>query len=151
LILSWGICKKKHEDSAFDGEGARIAGGRWNDKGTSVVYTSEHQSLAALEIFVQPNILDNDIDWVIFEIKIPSNIEIKELTKHETQKLTSLLMTREYGSAWARSGKTAILKVPSIIIPSENNYIINPLHSDFKKLKITNPTPFRFDARLLKK
>lgn len=146
MISVWRIAKKKHGMEVFDGEGASKYGGRWNHRGTKIVYTSDSLALAALEILVHLESYDTKYEQQSFEIIIPANTKIETLDLKKLEHNSC----EDIGSQWVADGKTVLLKVPSAIIPSEYNYLINPNHPDFTSLKIKTPTIFYFDNRLLK-
>ena len=151
MISIWRIVKAKHVLTAFDGEGASQYGGRWNHPGFPVVYCSGTLSLAALELFVQ---LDSAsyMSLVAIEAQISDEIPIgllEKLPKNWNQ-YPAPLEAQNCGREWIESERTVILKVPSVIIPREYNYILNPKHVDFNKIKIKPPTPFTFDSRMYK-
>lgn len=148
-LRAWRIVKAKHAATAFSGEGARLYGGRWNSAGVSLVYTSSTQALAALESLVHLN------PPVIFRYAaIPLDFE-----DDLVEKAVALPpgwagsppppTTRALGDLWAREARSAMLELPSAIIPTESNYLLNPAHPDFKKIVIGQPVPFSFDPRLL--
>ena len=148
----WRICSKKHQ--RFDGEGARLYGGRWNHVGTSVVYTSGSLSLAALELFVHVDIdiAPDDLDAV--QADVPNSlametIKIEGLPKN-WRRYPAPEALQDIGTAWATKASTAILAVPSAVIPEELNYLLNPAHRDFKRIRIQKPIPFHFDPRMWK-
>lgn len=148
---AWRIIKEKHAATAFTGEGAAKAGGRWNSRGVAVVYTSSTKSLDALESLVHLN------PPVIFKY-VPIRIEFAD-TPVETVPLAALPRdwrleppppaAKHVGDAWARAGRSAILALPSVIVSGEPNYLLNPAHPDFKKISIGKPGHFAFDPRLL--
>ena len=148
----WRICSRGHR--RFDGEGARRYGGRWNHPGISLVYTSGSLSLAALEFFVHVDIDIAPAGLVAIQADVPDSLTI------ETIKIASLPKDwrrypapealKKIGTAWAAKVSTAILAVPSAMIPEERNYLLNPAHRDFKRIRIYRPTPFRFDPRMWK-
>jgi RES domain-containing protein len=131
-----------------DGEGARLYGGRWNSKGRAVIYAAATQSLAALEILAHAAALGED--YVVIAIEIPRDLAIEEVRSGDLA-LWDLAHTREVGDRWVERGHTAVLQVPSKVIPAEANYILNPVHPDFTRLRIANPKPFRFEERLLER
>lgn len=148
-LQAWRIVKAKHAATAFSGEGARLYGGRWNSPGVSLVYTSSTQALAALESLVHLN------PPVLFAYAaIPLEFEAGLV-----EKVTALPpgwahspappTTRALGDLWAREARSAVLELPSAIIPGESNYLLNPAHPGFKKIAIGRPVPFSFDPRLL--
>jgi RES domain-containing protein len=149
-VRIWRLCKIKH--IAFDGEGARRAGGRWNRRGTPVVYTSQSLSLAALELLVHCEIALAPEDLVAVPAEVPDAIAREELSAadlprgwrgHPAPEDLALL-----GTDWIRRGKTAVLAVPSAVVPAERNFLLNPAHADFARIRVGRPEPFSFDPRL---
>lgn len=148
----WRVCSKKHQ--RFDGEGARRHGGRWNHQGTSVVYTSASLSLAALELFVHVDIDIAPADLMAIQADVPDSltieaIKIESLPKN-WRRYPAPEILKDIGTAWAAKTSTVILAMPSVVIPEERNYLLNPAHRDFKRIRIHKPTPFRFDPRMWK-
>ncbi len=147
------IVEKPWSGSAFDGEGASICGGRWNSKGTAMVYAASTRALAILELLV--HLEDSYIaqqNFVIFRATINDSY-IMDLGKglpNDWQSDIIPLSTQAIGDDWARQQASAVLEVPSAIIPEEKNYLINPLHSDFKRLMIDKAQSLLFDPRLVK-
>jgi RES domain-containing protein len=131
-----------------DGEGARLYGGRWNSRGRAVVYAAATQSLAALEILAHTAALSED--YVVIAIDLPTDLAIEEVRGGDLPRW-ELADTREKGDRWLELGRTAVLWVPSKVVPAEANYVINPAHPDFSRLRIAPPEPFRFDERLLER
>ncbi|NJO93159.1 MAG: RES family NAD+ phosphorylase [Hydrococcus sp. RM1_1_31] len=150
----WRISKRKYAAGAFNGEGARRFGGRWNSRGRSVIYTSATLSLAALETFVHMEISDAGNLFVYIKAEIPDEIPIEEISASQLpsnwRNLPAPTTLALLGDKWFDEGQTAILVVPSAIIPVENNYLINPLHPDFLKIQIHPPQPFELDPRMWK-
>jgi RES domain-containing protein len=124
----WRISKRKSATTAFNGEGARRFGGRWNSKGRSVVYTSATLSLAALETFVHMEISDASNLFVCIRAEIPSEISMDKIELSQLppnwRNLPAPKALSEVGDKWFDEGQTAILAVPSAVIPVENNYLI---------------------------
>jgi RES domain-containing protein len=151
-VRVWRICLRRYR--IFDGEGARRYGGRWNQADTSIVYTSGSLSLAALELFVHVDIDIAPTRLVAIAADIPEELEtetvdIGKLPKNwRTYPAPEAL--KNLGTAWAARRTTAILAVPSAVIPEEHNYLLNPRHADFNRIRIRKPIPFRFDARMWK-
>lgn len=148
----WRIVPKRRHSQAFTGEGARLYGGRWNPPGVRVVYTSATLSLAALEYFVHVSKETRPDDLVSISLEIPNDARIERVIE---SKLPSKWRTypaidelKEIGRKWIKNGASAVLTVPSVIIPQELNYLINPDHSDFRKMKISKPSPFSLDDRM---
>ena len=154
MTTIWRIDKKRHAASSFSGEGAALYGGRWNPQGVRVVYAAQTLALAALEKFVHLEGVAAGISFVSFKIEIPGSVRIRHLEPahlpRNWRSVPAPASTREIGLNWARNGESAILRVPSTVIPSEYDYLINPQHPDFESLKISKPVPFSFDPRLWK-
>ena len=151
---AWRIVRAARVNSAFTGEGARVYGGRWNSRGTAVIYVSEHESLAALELFVHltplsPNdrYLSFRLDW---EDKLTEYFPVKSLPLHWNAEPPTF-QTMQIGDEWVRAGKSVALAVPSVLSTSEMNFLLNPKHPGFKRIKISQPVEYRFDSRLLKR
>ena len=151
---AWRIVKRKLAGRAFDGEGARLYGGRWNHPGTAIVYCSATLSLAALEYFVhvEPELAPPSL--VAVAADLPPGLEIETL---EIEALPSTWRSypaperlRDLGTGWVRSKRTAVLQVPSSVVPHEMNVLLNPAHPDFAKLRLHAPEPFAFDPRMWK-
>lgn len=142
------ICKKKYPKN--DGEGARLAGGRWNHKGTAVIYCGATASLCALEVLA--NGADLAAGMVVIEAKIPRKLAVATIDESDLPSNWNTPVasrkTRDLGSQWVKSGVSAVLSVPSVIVPSERNYLLNPAHSDFAKIQFSKPKDFVFDRRL---
>ena len=134
----------------ISGIGAALHGGRWNKKGTPVLYTGESKEIALLEVVVHtPPMLVPKLD--IVTIEIPDSII--ELTPNDLPKnwkdYPAPTVLSEIGEQWVRASKSIALKVPSCIMHSANNYILNCQHPDYyKKVKIVAHNQFDFDPRL---
>lgn len=150
-ITGWRIVKAKHGRSAFSGEGARIFEGRWNSAGVRMVYCSEHLSLAALEILVhtQPVVIRDKFHafQVTWDESLMMTIDLKKLPKGWNAQPPGLV-SKNIGDEWNRSGRSAVLAVPSIIVPQERTFLLNPKHGDFAKIKIKDGGGFVLDPRL---
>lgn len=151
-LVGFRLVKAKHAANAFSGDGARIAGGRWNLPGTSVVYASDSLSLAALETFVHLQPVDRRVRYTWFHITIPDSVEVTtpDTLPNDWRVEPPSETTQSLGSQWAEQNQTAVLRVPSILVPGEFNLLLNPGHAHFKRIKISGPRPFDFDGRLWK-
>ena len=137
--------------TAFSGEGAFLYGGRWNSPGVRVVYTSATQSLAALEMLVH---LDDPGDLAALRFAVIP-VEVPEVCIGEVSRLPrnwrtypAPTTTARIGDAWIASAETPALRVPSAVVRDEWNYLLNPAHPAFSKLKIGKARRFAFDSRL---
>jgi len=132
------------------GIGAAQFGGRWNKKGTPVLYTGESKEIALLETIVHtPPMLAPNLDILTIEIPDDSitQITIKELPKNWIDYPAPTILS-ELAEKWIKKGATIALKVPSCIIHSAHNYILNTRHPDFNNIKIIEHRNFHFDSRL---
>lgn len=131
----------------WDGTGASIAGGRWNEVGTAAIYTAGSLSLAMLERLVQRERLR----WtVVVQARVPEGLDIEDAFDDPPagwlDKLSRTASAR--GTEWLSSCRTALLRVPSVIVRREPNYIVNPAHPDAKAIVVTEPEPLIWDERL---
>ena len=153
MLTVWRLVTARFADSAFSGDGARLYGGRWNRKGVSLVYTAESQSLAMLEMLVQDEPLR--ARYVIIPARIPKALKIKQIKlaqlSADWRTIPARAQLQAIGNAWALEQTTAVLAVPSVVIPGETNYILNPLHPHFSKIEIGEPQVFITDLRLIRK
>ncbi len=153
MLTVWRLVTARFAKSAFSGEGARLYGGRWNRKGVPLVYTAGTQSLAMLEMLVQDEPLR--ARYVMIEARIPKGmtidrIKIEDLPS-EWRDITGRGRLQAIGTQWARKRSAAVFAVPSAVIPVETNYLLNPLHADFRRIKIGKPQKFETDLRLIKR
>ena len=153
-ISIWRISKRKYAAIAFNEEGARRFGGRWNSRGKSVVYTSATLSLAALETFVHMEVEDAGNMFAYTRAGIPEDIQIEKIDISQLpsnwRNLPAPLSLATIGDRWFDADNTAVLAVPSAVIPVENNYLINPDFRDFSRIQIHEPQPFELDPRMWK-
>lgn len=150
-LTAFRITRKEFAASLWSGYGAREFGGRWNSKGVAVIYTAENRSLAAMEQLVhlvKPRILKG---YVIASISFDEH----QLTRLSPAGLpagwnrpVALPALKKYGDNWIAAARHLVLAVPSVVIPGEWNYLINPAHPDFAGVKKSPPRRFGYDLRL---
>jgi len=136
----------------LSGTGAAIYGGRWNKKGTPVIYTGETKEIALLETIVHtPPMMVPDLDILTIEIPddLITEIKIKDLPKNWIDYPAPSILA-QIGEDWVKKGKTLALNVPSCIIHSANIYILNCRHKIYNKIKVLDHVDFHFDSRLKK-
>lgn len=140
----WRLARMAH--TGLDGEGARRFGGRWNSVGRPVVYCAANASLVVLEVRVH---LDLPLDLLPDDYRL-LGIETGEASVEDLPErcLPSVQDSQVYGDAWLASRRTALLRVPSVIIPEEKNVLLNPLHPDAQQIHIISDRAFGFDPRL---
>jgi RES domain-containing protein len=139
--------------SDLSGYGARIKGGRWNPVGISVLYTSESISLALLEILANALSLKELKMFHLMEIEVPKINSIQEIKLEHLKKewYFDFDYTQWMGKEVLQSNQSLLVKCPSALVHKEHNYLINPLHKDFKKIALGKTADFYFDERLFKK
>lgn len=133
------------------GEGARLFGGRWNNKMVACLYTSESRALAVLEYTVNVNIDDIPRALCIITLEIPDG-PIKVLNETDLpgdwKRSPAPSSTKEFGSALLLKAAEPIVKIPSAIIPGEFNFLLNPMHSTSSKFSIIDVVDFIYDLRI---
>ncbi len=149
----WRIVPRRRAASAWDGEGARLFGGRWNHAGTRVVYASATLSLAALEVFVHAD-PDTAPELVAIRAELPAGTPVERLEPGDLpagwRSYPGPAALRDLGTEWATRGDAVALVVPSAVVPQESNLLLNPAHPGFASLHPEAPLPFGFDARMWK-
>jgi RES domain-containing protein len=154
LITAWRLVNRRRVGDAFTGDGARRYGGRWNRRGTPVVYLADSLALAALEYFVHLGREAARLRFVYFRVAIPDDaLEVLRPDDLPTNWRAEPppRETMDLGSAWTRRARAAVLRVPSALVPVEFNYVLNPLHPDSRRVRHARPEPFHFDPRMWKK
>ncbi len=133
--------------ATLDGDGARRHGGRWTPAGRAAVYTSEHRSLALLEVLVHFDLPIELLpsDYVMLEIELPNRLAATAVTGPLPLEVDPVAI----GQTWLAEGASAVLCVPSVIVPEERNFILNPAHPDAAEIAIHAGHPFALDRRLL--
>lgn len=151
MIVAWRLCQRQVTRKAFDGEGAFLHGGRWNLPGIRVVYVASSLALAALEILV--HIEDGydllSVRYVAIGVRFDRSLvttprKLPRRWREDPPSATSASV----GDALVKAGSSAVLRVPSAVVPSESNYLLNPAHRDFTRVRIAKPTQFAFPPRL---
>jgi RES domain-containing protein len=146
----WRLFPERFRETAFTGVGGLYAARRWNHLGTVMVYCATSPALAALEFYVnlEPNEAPNDL--LMAEATIPDDLVEQlnlDLLPSGWRELNSLIC-RDLGSAWAASGRSVALQVPSAVVDGDWNLLLNPMHADFGKVQLAAPKPFRYDERI---
>ncbi|HEY8690885.1 MAG TPA: RES family NAD+ phosphorylase [Chitinophagaceae bacterium] len=133
----------------ISGQGAKNYGGRWNPVGIGVVYMSEFISLSILEILVRVDKFSSPDTYTLLSIQIPEDsVATIELKKLRQSWQNHIEYTRSIGDEFLKANQTLVLKVPSAIVPQEHNFLINPQHKDFKKIKVIHTELLELDKRL---
>jgi len=151
VSVVWRIARAPY--AALDGEGARRTGGRWNSKGVPLVYASRTLSLAALELLVHVDPATAPRDLVALAIVLPDDAPGTSLSDQALpdgwRAVEPPEACRQFGDQFVQQNDALVLSVPSVIIPREQNVVINPRHVDMSRVRIESSEPFTFDPRLL--
>ena len=156
MIQAWRIGTDTPLYLADDltGAGAKHTGGRWNTKGNALVYASSSRALACLETLVHLGAGSLPLNRYLVRIDIPDDVwqksTVLELSAAPVgwDALPEGMVSLNFGNAWLASNASAILLVPSIVVPDEQNVLINPAHPDTATIKATKIQKWIYDARL---
>ena len=135
------LAKRQHAD--LSGKGAAKTGGRWNSKGKAMAYSASCGALAVVEYLAHLGSLPNGL--LMISIEVPDTLNIERVDFVPADPMAFL----QIGDDWLDSKSTAVLEVPSVLVPRQKNYLINPEHPLFGAIKIVESIPFAFDSRLL--
>ncbi|MEM7086329.1 MAG: RES family NAD+ phosphorylase [Bacteroidota bacterium] len=147
------VAKKKFVED-LSGEGARLYGGRWNKKGQSMLYFSEHLSLCVLELLTRIDYEFLSQDYAFIEVEISERSittisDISAISKNwRADPPTSA--TIDFGSKWLSNSEDLAMYVPSAVLPRERNVLVNPNHLSASKLKILHQGPLELDPRMIR-
>jgi RES domain-containing protein len=151
-VRLWRVVKRRHAATTFDGKAAQRFGGRWNSPGRRAVYASASKSLAVLEVLVHLDAGRPLPRLVAFTFEVDSklvdHLAAAPLPRH-WRTARGLLVTQQLGDEWLASGHGLGLAVPSTIVPEELNYVLNPAHPAFARLRFGRSIPFLLDPRLM--
>ena len=148
----WRITTAQFASRALSGEGAERYGGRWNPRGLAVVYASSSLSLAILELLVQTGAQVVPAELCSVLIDIPGNVSIQDLPPEALpdnwRDYPAPASLQMIGSEWIETESSAVLSVPSAVVPEEKNYLLYPAHSDFSKVTVRSISKIDLDLRL---
>jgi RES domain-containing protein len=146
------VLRKAYARTPFDGEGSYQYGGRWSSPGIRLSYASEHQSLAMLEYFVHLEASDAPPDLVLASADVPDDLPRQRIDVGKLpvnwRDIPAPPELARMGDEFVQLGNGCLLIVPSALVPSENNWLINPLHGEFRKITIRETEPLTYDSRL---
>lgn len=152
MLTVWRITTARFAATAFSGEGARLYGGRWNPKGFELVYTAQSRSLALLELMVQDAPLH--ARYLLIPARLPDTVSVTHIKVADLppdwRRLDRRDVLQRMGRDWLERGDSAVLAVPSAVVPAERSYLINPRHPDFAHIIIGNPEALETDLRLIR-
>jgi len=149
------VLRKRYARVPFDGEGAFRYGGRWSSPGVRLSYTSEHQSLALLEYFVHLDKDDPPTDLVLAIAEIPEDlprarVKVGQVPTNWRDPVAPPALAR-IGDEFVQRREHCLLLVPSVIVPNEYNWLINPGHPGYKRIVIKGLEPVNYDPRMFRK
>jgi len=150
-MIVYRLAKSKYS-SDLSGRGAEKTGGRWNSKGLAMLYTSESRALCTAEIAVHIPLGIMPKDFELISVEIPDSIKFFELSVNDLPKDWNSIphsgKTQELGDKFVRENKHVVMKVPSVVVQGDFNYLINSNHEDAKNVKIIKLESFVFDQRM---
>jgi RES domain-containing protein len=150
-LTAWRLVKSKFAAGAMSGEGAATFGGRWNGVGTKVVYASQSASLAMLEILVHLGDAAELRQYIMIPLTFSADL-VRQFPGEQLPKgwdaPTPVPATQQLGDGFVAARESAILAVPSVVMPQEFNFVINPAHPDFSRITIGPTLKVPFDSRL---
>ena len=149
-MIVYRLSKSKYS-ADLTGKGAEKAGGRWNSKGVAMIYTSTSRALCTAEVAVHVPLGILPVDYELGTIEIPDDFmkeaDIKDLPA-DWRSFPHPGSTQKLGDSFVREGKFLVLKVPSVVVQGEYNFLINPKHKSATKVRVVRTEPFLFDKRL---
>lgn len=143
-----------HTADEMTGAGARISGGRWNRPGNAMLYCGANIALATLESFVHFGEDALPLNRYLVEIDVPDEVWKRAADMRNPpvgwQAIPPGAISLDIGDNWVKANTSALMVVPSVIVPEEYNVLINPLHPDTNKLKARKLRQWTYDSRLRK-
>lgn len=150
-MLVWRLLKTRYAAKAFDGEGARIYGGRWNSTGVAAAYASDSASLAVLEVLVHLRPASVLSSYSLVSASIPDEL-IESVDEKSLPKGWNAFPipaeVQAFGDAWLEGRRAVALRLPNVLVPQGSNFLLNPAHPGFESVVVGPALPFSFDSRL---
>jgi RES domain-containing protein len=144
------LSRKKYPDH-LSGKGAATYGARWNPAGIELVYTADSRALAMAEVSVHLSLAMMPDDFIMITIEIPSSVSILAVEEESLPEgwndFPYNIETQSIGSHFVSGGGSCVLKVPSAVVQGDFNYLINPVHADFKRISTVAQNDFLIDRR----
>lgn len=157
MLTIWRLEKERYVDTAFRGKGSLKTSGRWHHKGTQVAYASEHPGVAVLEklVWLERYDVARSSEYVLLPLNLDPSTHLETFDPSDLPERWDAFphpdATRDIGTRWFEEERSAVLAVPSAVLPVAKNYLINPFHPDFHELERGEPIPFSWDARLFQR
>jgi RES domain-containing protein len=133
----------------LSGEGGTLVAGRWHFRGAPIVYCTDHPSTALLEILVHATRFTIPDHYQLLEIEIPDDIQPVVPHLPDAWEI-NVEATRRIGTSFLSDGLSALMSVPSVVMPKARNYLLNPAHSDATHAQIVETYRYPFDSRLVR-
>lgn len=150
----WRICRRRFARRPLSGAGGLHASARWHSAPRLIVYASQSLALASLEMLVHVDLDLPPDDLLALQIAVPADIAQAELRPAQLprfwRRYPAPKALQSLGNAWLDQRETAVLRVPSALIPGEFNYLINPQHPDARHIRVVDRSRFTFDPRLIR-
>jgi RES domain-containing protein len=147
----WRLTRAAHAAAPLSGQGAAMAGGRWNSPGVRIAYLSTSRPLAVLEMLVHVTRDTVPPEMILLPVELPDRwIARTETLPPDWASLPFSAGARALGDAWVREARSLALVVPSVVLPAERNVLLNPSHPQMRRVRTLPPEPFAFDRRLLR-
>jgi RES domain-containing protein len=154
LTRVYRILRKPYSKKPFDGEGAYRFGGRWSSPGVRLAYAAEHLSLAIVEYFVHIDPEDPPKDLVVATADVPDRVSRISITPRQLppdwRQVPAPPALAAIGDEFVHRARAAVLIVPSVLAPSESNWLINPRHAAFARIRVNPAETFQYDSRLFR-
>ena len=150
IVQAWRLTARVHLPAALSGEGARLYGGRWNSAGTAMTYLASSRPLAVLEVLAQLTSAADLARYALLPVRFDSDsVEDLPDLPADWRALPSPRSTAQAGDHWAEGASSLLLRVPSVILPAEANYLLNPQHPGAGSVEVGAPEDLDLDPRLL--
>lgn len=157
MLTIWRLEKERYAETAFRGKESLETSGRWHHKGTQVAYVSEHPGVAVLEklVWLERYEVARSSTYVLLPLHLDPAAHLETIDPSDLPErrdtFPHLDATRDLGTQWFEAERSAVLAVPSAVLPVAKNYLINPFHPDVHELERGEPVPFSWDARLFQR
>lgn len=154
MPLVWRLARSEFANE-LDGEGPRLFGARWTSRGRNGVYTASHLSLSVLEVYVNiPQELRDDLPVLrAVRVSIPDDARAAQVSQEQLAELMTgpdpMAASRTVGDNWLDRSDALALEVPSVLVPEETNFILNPAHPRMREVRIISTRAFHFAPRLV--
>jgi RES domain-containing protein len=154
MIHLWRIASDTRNYTADDitGAGAKATGGRWNRQGNAVLYTATNISLAVLETYVHIKLDGLPLNRYLVRFDVPDAVW---QNAHDCKNppvgwdaVPEGMVSLDEGDNWLKQNTTALMIVPSVIVPDEFNVLVNPAHPDMSQISVVKVKKWQYDRRM---